>query len=252
MADSNIKKFRIPITDMPPISSITKGYNVRYRVISSDRNRSSHWSPVYLIEPEYIFVPDQIGYTKSGSVVNIDWDAVTILKSTSSVTSINNKELTTNIATLTTDGAHYMSVGDWVTVEGVDSVFNGTYQISAVTTNTFSYYKSNGNILSTPVSPEGTYKINSLIRKAIEYDVWVRWDRNDGGDWLYKERLESTSVSFPIPTFYTINGAVQPSAPNRFSVEIYLKGYPIERGDGLPLATSSPFLKVYQLLNQTA
>ena len=54
-----------------------------------------------------------------------------------------------------------------------------------------------------------------------------------------------------MPDFYTINGAVQSSAPNRFSAEIYLKGYPIERGDGVPLDPSSPFLKVYQILNET-
>ena len=251
MADPNIKQYRVPIQDMPPISSITQGYNIRYRIVSEDRNRNSHWSPVYLIEPGYTFVPGQIGYTKSGSVVNIDWDAVTILKDTKSVTSINNKQLATNIATLTTDGAHYMSVGDWVTVEGVDSTFNGTYQISAVTTDTFSYYKSHGNILSTPVSPEGTYKTNSLIRRALEYDIWVRWDRNDGGDWLYKERIESTTLSLPHPSTYTINGAIQPSSPNRVSVEVYLVGEPKERGDGVPLDPGTPFLKMYQLLNET-
>lgn len=251
MADSNIKQFRVPITDMPPISSITQGYNIRYRIISEDRNRNSHWSPVYLIEPGYTFIPGQIGYTANANVVNIDWDAVTILKDTKTVTSINNKQLTSDLATLTTDGAHYMIVGDWVTVEGVDSTFNGTYQISAATTNTFSYYKNHGNIGFTPVSPNGTYKTNSVITRALEYDVWIRWDRNNGGDWLYKERLGSTSVSFPVPDIYTINGAVQPSAPNRFSAEIYIKGYPITRADGAPLSSAETFLKVYRLLNQT-
>ena len=251
MADPNIKQFRVPPSEMPPINSITQGYSVRYRIISEDRNRNSHWSPVYLIEPNYTFIPGQIGYSANSNVVNIDWDAVTILKDISSTTSINNKELSSDLATLTTDGAHYMSVGDWVTVTGVDSIFNGIYQISAVTSNTFSYYKNNGNIASTLVNPEGTYKKNSLIRRALDYDVWVRWDRNDGGDWLYKERIESTSLSFPVPDIYTINGAVQPSAPNRFSAEIYLRGYPVERGDGVPLDPSSPFLKVYQVLNET-
>lgn len=248
MVDPNIKKLRIPITDMPPISSITEGYNVRYRIVSEDRNRLSHWSPVFLVKPEYTFVSGQIGYSANSNVVNIDWDAVTILKDTSTVTSINNKSLTSDLATLTTDGAHYMVVGDWVTVEGVDSIFNGTYKISAVTTNTFSYYKDNGNITSTPVSPKGTYKTNAFIRNAVEYDVWVRWDRNDGGDWIYKERIEGTSVSFPVPATYTINGAVQSSSPNRFSAEIYLKGYPVNREDGAP---GTPFLKVYRILNQT-
>lgn len=251
MADSNIKKFRVPVEDMPPINSITQGYNIRYRIISDDRNRNSHWSPIYLIEPGYTFVPGQIGFSKSGQVVNIDWDSVLILKDTATVNTIINKELSSDLATITLSAAHYMSVGDWVTIENVDSVFNGTYQISAVTADTFTYYVDGPSTPSTPVSPAGTYKKNSIIRRALEYDIWVRWDRNDGGDWLYKERIETTSVSFPAPSIYTINGAVQGSPPNKFSAEIYLKGYPIERGNGIPLDPGVPFLKMYQLLNQT-
>ena len=170
-----IKKFTTPITDLPPISAETQGYSVRYRIISADKNRTSHWSPVYLIEPGFTFVPGTIAFNKAGSVASIVWDAVEITK-----------------------------------VEGVD-----------------------------------TYS----IRKALEYDLWVRWDRGgNNGDWLYKERIETTSLSLPIPATWTINGVVQPTTPNRMSVEIYLKGNPIERADG-PVGT--PFLKVYLLTNET-
>ena len=251
MADPNIKQFRVPPSEMPPINSITQGYSVRYRIISEDRNRNSHWSPVYLIEPDYTFVPGSIHFASGSQVATFTWDSVPILKETTSVQNINNKSLSSDIATLTTDTAHYMSVGDWVTVSGVDSVFNGTYKISSLTTNTFSYYKNNGNIVSTPVSPKGTYGDNSLIRTATQYDIWVRWDRNNGGDWLYKERLSSNTISMPHPSTYTINGAVQSQPPNRVSLEVYLVGQPIERGDGIPLASNSPILKMYQLLNQT-
>lgn len=251
MADPGIKQLRIPITDMPPLNSITEGYSVRYRIVSEDKNRFSHWSPVYLIKPEYIFVPGQIGHSGNSTITSVDWDSVVILKTISTVQDITNKSLNDDLATLTTESAHYMNVGDWVTVSGVDSTFNGTYQINAITANTFSYYKDNSNIASTPVTPSGTYKKNSLVRKASEYDVWVKWDRNDGGDWLYKERITTTSISFPVPNIYTINGAVQPSAPNKVSIEIYLKGYPVERGDGTPLDTGTPFLKVYEILNHT-
>ncbi len=251
MADAGIKKYRQAPVDLPPISSENEGYTLRYRIISEDRNRVSHWSPEYLVIPNFTYVPGQINFGTANQVASFTWDSVTILKDTKTVQSINNKQLTSDIATLTTDGAHYMSVGDWVTVEGVDSTFNGTYKISAVTTNTFSYYKDHGNIGSTVVSPEGTYKTNSFIRNALEYDIWVRWDRNDGGDWLYKERIESTTLSLPHPDTYTINGAIQPSPPNRVSVEIYLVGEPVARGDGTPLDTATPFLKMYQLLNET-
>lgn len=248
MADPGIKKYRQAYADLPPISSETEGYSIRYRIISEDRNRVSHWSPVYLLVPEYTYVPGTIEYNSANQVASFTWDPVTILKDKKTVSDITNKQLTNDLATLTTTDAHYMNVDDWVTVEGVDSTFNGTYKINAITTNTFTYYKDHGNISSAAVSPAGTYKTNSLVANATGYDIWLRWDRHDGGDWLYKERIQTTSVSYPHVSFYTINGVVQPQAPNRLSIEIYLTGQPITRADG---AAGTPFLKVYRMLNQT-
>ena len=170
-----IKKFKTSPTNLPAIDSNTEGYSVRYRIISSDRNRTSHWSPVYLIQPGYTFVPGNIVFNKAGSIATIVWDAVEVTK---------------------VDGG-----------------------------NTYS------------------------ITKTHEYDIWVRWDRGGGnGDWLYKERIDTTSLALPIPNTWTINGVIQPTTPNRMSIEIYLKGEPVERADGAP---GTPFLKVYRLLNET-
>jgi len=47
MADANIKKTRILKSSLPPIDFNTLKYNTRYRIISEDRNRTSHWSPIY-------------------------------------------------------------------------------------------------------------------------------------------------------------------------------------------------------------
>jgi hypothetical protein len=47
MADANIKKLRILKSYLPPVDHDTEKYNLRYRVISEDRNRTSHWSPIY-------------------------------------------------------------------------------------------------------------------------------------------------------------------------------------------------------------
>lgn len=249
--DPGIKKAKISVDDLPSINSSTGGYSVRYRVISEDKNRVSHWSPVHLVRPEYTFVPGLIKFSSGNQIANITWDSVTILKDTATVQQINNKVLNSNIATLTTSGAHYMKVGEWVTVSGVNATFNGTYELTAVTANTFSYYKNTGNVGSSAVNPLGTYKRNSIMSKPKEYDVWLRWDRNDNGDWYYKERIEGTSVSFPHQSTYTINNVIQASAPNRLSIEIFLKGQPVSRGDGVPLVSGTPFLKVYRLLNET-
>lgn len=49
MADLNIKKVIIPYSDLPAIYGQDFTYNVRYRIISEDRNRQSHWSRIYSI-----------------------------------------------------------------------------------------------------------------------------------------------------------------------------------------------------------
>jgi len=84
-------------------------------------------------------------------------------------TLITNKQLTSNVATLTTSTAHGLSVGDVVWIEGVDSTFNsttGTYTLTAVTTNTLSYAKTASNVASTAVS-------SSLARVQSPGSIYV-------------------------------------------------------------------------------
>ena len=52
---------------------------------------------------------------------------------------ISNKELTSNVATLTTSVSHSLTVGQTVEVSGVDSTFDGTFVVTGITSNTFSY-----------------------------------------------------------------------------------------------------------------
>ena len=73
------------------------------------------------------------------------------------VTTVTNKALTNNVATLTTSAAHNYSTGDVVVVAGVDATFNGTYIITGTPLATkFTYAKTAGNVSSTAVSPTGT------------------------------------------------------------------------------------------------
>jgi hypothetical protein len=160
MASEIIKKARIFENKLPAINSVTEGYEVRYRVVSEDKNRTSHWSPIFLVKPEYTYVPGTIHHTKAGDVSTVAWNSVEIKKG------------------------------------------------------------------------------STLIKEALSYDVWVRWDRGDGGDWHYRSRVDTSSISLITPATYTKNGVVQESRPNRLSVEIYLKGFPISR--------DTSFLRVYQ------
>jgi hypothetical protein len=73
-----IKKAKILKENLPPVSSITGEYSVRYRIISEDKNRVSSWSSVYSVDPNYTYVPGKINISASSGVVNVTWDAVTI------------------------------------------------------------------------------------------------------------------------------------------------------------------------------
>lgn len=70
--------------------------------------------------------------------------------------SISNKALTTGVATLTTSTTHNFSVGNTVSITGVDTLFNGRHLITAVGSNTISYSLTATDVASTPVSPVGT------------------------------------------------------------------------------------------------
>jgi hypothetical protein len=64
---------------------------------------------------------------------------------------VTNKELTSNVATLTVPG-HSFTTSDTIGVAGVDATFNGTYRVSATTATTVSYAKTAGNVASTASS----------------------------------------------------------------------------------------------------
>jgi hypothetical protein len=160
MADAGIKKVTILNEDLPIINSEIAGYGVRYRIVSEDRNRVSHWSPTYYLDAGYSYIngkpiPDP---TKVGDAVSIVWDRVEV---------------------------------------------------------------KSGNV---------------SIGKIRDYEIWVRWDRGDGGDWIYEGKAQTNSVTLFKPDHYykTINGVPeqQSLAPNKISVEIYLESVPVARSSG--------------------
>lgn len=53
MADTGIKKLVIPKNQLPPVGDNNE-YILRYRIISDDKNRSSHWSPIFSVPASQI------------------------------------------------------------------------------------------------------------------------------------------------------------------------------------------------------
>jgi hypothetical protein len=94
----------------------------------------------------------QTVYLAGVDVVMDGTQRVTAVYPSTSAVVINNKVLTSNVATLTTATTHGFRVGQTVTVSGVDSTFNGTHVITAVTATTFSYKQTASNVATTAVS----------------------------------------------------------------------------------------------------
>ena len=129
--------------------------------------------------------------------------------------SINNKALTSNVATLTTTAAHGLCTGMEITITGVDATFNGTFTITGVpTTTTFTYAKTASNVTSTAVSPVGTgvaeiihfidynsgtdYPVHAICDDGV-YAYWVTNVLNAGTPRLrvYKKLLSDDSTVSP-------------------------------------------------------
>lgn len=82
---------------------------------------------------------------------------------------VSTKQLTSNVATITTTTPHGFTTGNDVTITGVDSVFNGSYTVTGTPTPlTFTYAKTNTDVSLTTVSPFGSVKERPSSSKASE------------------------------------------------------------------------------------
>jgi hypothetical protein len=147
-----LQKATIPLESLPPLKVIdatTVGYYARYRIISEDRNKTSHWSPVYLLTPPYRFVRPN----------GVPLDGIKYFETN---TGGNNK-----VVTLA-----------WDTVD--------------------------------------VYNKDVFIRKAIAYDVWIKWGT---GSWIYDGRQSTPSLTIAVPS----------PNPGTLSVEVYARSIDISR-----------------------
>lgn len=77
MADPGIKKIIIPKASLPAVFGTGQKYVVRYRIISEDRNRTSHWSPQYSLN---VAAQDPINYSvvveQEAGIIRLVWEHV--------------------------------------------------------------------------------------------------------------------------------------------------------------------------------
>jgi hypothetical protein len=72
VAESIIKKVIIKKEDLPAFNGATGEYSVRYRIVSEDKNRYSHWSPYYSVAVQ-MFPTVQCSVVVTNKVVNMVW-----------------------------------------------------------------------------------------------------------------------------------------------------------------------------------
>lgn len=89
MANEFIKKVVVPSATLLSTSGNENGHLVRFRIISEDRNRTSHWSPIYTVNP-YPVDTNEVEYSidisiprVGNSVANIFWKVPELFENSS-------------------------------------------------------------------------------------------------------------------------------------------------------------------------
>lgn len=85
---------------------------------------------------------------------------------------ISNISLTSNVAQVTTNTDHGLSSGDYVTINGVNQTFDGSFTVLDVpSTATFTYNKIAGDISTQPTSGSVIYaQVSEYPKPAYMYD----------------------------------------------------------------------------------
>jgi hypothetical protein len=79
--DPGIKKVTILKKDLPEFNGETSSYKIRYRIVSEDRNRFSHWSPTHSVAVTQVDdIPYYVANTDSNIMTTV-WSPTEDLKS---------------------------------------------------------------------------------------------------------------------------------------------------------------------------
>ncbi len=83
---------RIPVNDLPPPSIYNSTYELRFRIVSENRNRVSAWTPIFNVDPQLTYTPDgdlSLQYTDAGAV-SASWDSVSIIKNGTAIDTVDS------------------------------------------------------------------------------------------------------------------------------------------------------------------
>lgn len=123
--------------------------------------------------------------------------------------SVVNKELTSNIATLTTSGNHELIAGQSAVVRNVDSTFNGRHTLTNVTDNTVTFVLEDTDVPSTAISGATT----SVTSKSVSLNI-VTLTTASAHNLSAGDIVSISNVDDPAATFVLLDGVKQvESAP---------------------------------------
>jgi hypothetical protein len=170
------KKLIIPRSQLPDINILTKGYQVRYRITTEDRNRFSSWTPIFLVEPEFTFqTTGEILIEKHTGYSTVVWNPVIVQKNGQSVGELSSYDMWVRWGSSASDG-----------------VWEYKERVSSTSINVLKPTSPGG--LNT-LSVELYYPGRPQLRKAT-YDVF---QSNAGG----KINLTTDVITLPVNIFKT-------------------------------------------------
>jgi hypothetical protein len=187
--------------------------------IGTQRRANLNWTPV---DTDAVTGYRVLWGTASGVLTNsfdvMDPAANGIAHTSSTVSAITNKALTTNVATLTTSAAHGLTVGANVLVQGVDSTFDGSYTVTATpTTTTFSYARTGSNVTSR--ASTGLAQLNNSLAFGRTYYYQVTAIYTDLGQSCTTRCLSDASAEVSVLIrFTTTSNFDYTGAPQSFIV----------------------------------
>lgn len=140
---SGLQKAKYPREDLPPLSIFPNGsigHYVRYRIVSEDKNRYSHWSPTYAVEVPAFSVLGEVKVSYTADAITAVWgDALDRPRYDVFVRWANKVDKASSSGTtrtLKTVVDHGFKSGDVITVTGTTVNYNGTWTITSTTHDT--------------------------------------------------------------------------------------------------------------------
>lgn len=157
----------LPPTYVPVDINMTVHVLPQYQQATVLAQTSSALVEVFSIANSFFadIIPVQYVMNAVSSVPGVDYVTVELLRKNSSQQSysINNYSRTGYAVTVTTTATHNVTVGQQVKVSAGLSATDGTWVVSAVTSNTITYVTTvTGTIASTAISPVGTVQVQAV------------------------------------------------------------------------------------------